>query len=406
MHLFINQRLIAARGEVASTLLACYDMRLMRGEYPYAVLLLQIDPASVDVNIHPQKQEVRFRDTERVRRCLGAAVREALAASTSTTYQSSVPTPTPAPPAPAATSSAPPPHQQRLDWKSASSSTSNPGSTWPVNRQAWQPDSRWDSGQSPRPPYQRERVPGDELFPEQEAAAPIPGESAAEPLYPRLPPVSSALREQTSDAVYMAHQEEMQQYNKLPRLRVIGQVGLTYMVTESPEGVYFVDIHAAAERITYERLRRQHRAGSLESQLLLTPEVVTLPHASTAALLEHTEQLAAWGFALEEWGAGLLRVRAIPATLALEELQAALLAIAGQLQGEAGGTPADWHEQALITLACHTSVRAGQALTLTELRGLLTQLDACEEPRTCPHGRPLLVHIPVDELEQRFGRRA
>jgi DNA mismatch repair protein MutL len=86
-------------------------------------------------------------------------------------------------------------------------------------------------------------------------------------------------------------------------------------------------------------------------------------------------------------------------------MQETLLALASHLEGDGGGSPEDWREQALITLACHTSVRAGQRLTLEELRGLLVQLDACDEPRTCPHGRPLLVHLPPAELEQRFGRR-
>jgi DNA mismatch repair protein MutL len=137
---------------------------------------------------------------------------------------------------------------------------------------------------------------------------------------------------------------------------------------------------------------------------LLLPLTVSLPPASAELLLRETEALAQWGFVLEEWGEGMLRVRAVPTTLPAEDLQAALSEIADHLAGHGGSTPSDWREEVLITLSCHTSVRAGQTLSFEEMRQLIRQLDACNSPRTCPHGRPTMIMLTPGQLERQFGR--
>jgi DNA mismatch repair protein MutL len=181
-------------------------------------------------------------------------------------------------------------------------------------------------------------------------------------------------------------------------------VGLTYIVAEAPEGMYLIDQHAAHERITYERLMGQHAGGSVESQGLLLPQTVPLAPAAAALLLGSPERLAEWGLSLEEWGEGVL-VRAVPATLPAEELPKALHELADHLAGRGGSTPHDWREAMLTTLSCHTSVRAGQALSLEEMRQLLRQLEQCVSPRTCPHGRPTMILLSPAQLERQFGRR-
>jgi DNA mismatch repair protein MutL len=169
--------------------------------------------------------------------------------------------------------------------------------------------------------------------------------------------------------------------------------------------MYMIDQHATHERIAYERLMAQRGTGPLDSQELLMAETVTLPADKAELLVGNAEQLAAWGFHLDAWGEGMVRVRAVPAMLALENLQNALLAIADHLAGEGGSTPDNWREAMLITLACHTSVRAGQNLSLDEMRDLLRQLEQCTNPHTCPHGRPLMILLTPGELERQFGRR-
>jgi DNA mismatch repair protein MutL len=192
---------------------------------------------------------------------------------------------------------------------------------------------------------------------------------------------------------------------KLPPLRIVGQVGMTYIVAESPEGMYMIDQHATHERIAYERLMAQRGSGPLDAQELLMAETVNLPSDKSELLLAHGDILAEWGFSLDAWGEGMVRVRAVPAILHRENLQTALLDIADRLAGEGGKTPVDWREELLITLACHSSVRAGQSLSLEEMRELLRQLERCENPRTCPHGRPTMVLLTPGELEKQFGRR-
>jgi DNA mismatch repair protein MutL len=186
---------------------------------------------------------------------------------------------------------------------------------------------------------------------------------------------------------------------------VVGQVGLTYIVAEAPEGMYLIDQHAAHERITYERLMGQHAGGAVESQGLLLPQSVPLAPAASALLLGNPERLAEWGFTLDAWGEGVL-VRAAPATLPAEQLSQALHELADHLGGRGGSTPLDWREAMLTTLSCHTSVRAGQPLSLDEIRHLLRQLEACHSPRTCPHGRPTMILMTPAQLERQFGRRA
>jgi DNA mismatch repair protein MutL len=181
---------------------------------------------------------------------------------------------------------------------------------------------------------------------------------------------------------------------------------LTYIIAEAPEGMYLIDQHAAHERITYERLMAQHGAGAVESQGLLLPRSLALPADAVELLLHNREHLAEWGFELDAWGEGMVRLRAVPATLPAEQIQSALLELVEHLAGRGGSTPVNWREAMLITLSCHTSVRAGQTLSTDEMRQLLRQLEHCVSPRTCPHGRPTMILMTPSQLERQFGRRA
>jgi DNA mismatch repair protein MutL len=190
----------------------------------------------------------------------------------------------------------------------------------------------------------------------------------------------------------------------MPPLRALAQLAQTYLLTEGPAGaLYLVDQHAAHERITYERLLAQESAGTIQSQALLLPQDIALPPGAQQALLAAQEELAAWGFALEETDGGVV-VLAVPASLALDELATTLTDLAGHLGGNGGHTPADRRDATLATLACHTSVRAGQALTMLEQQALIDQLADCQGPRTCPHGRSTLIVITKHQLERQFGR--
>ncbi len=381
MHLIVNRRVVQARGPLAAVVSEAYHTMLMKGRYPIVVLAVDVHPAAVDVNIHPTKAEVKFRDQQRVMSVIGRAVRDALVAGTGVVTWGDAASELP----------------RRFEVRPAPAPIAPPSSAWGVGDPVWTAQSRWDVGAPP---------PVTSLVPEPEAA-PLTPELAASPTSagvvdgdaPTLSTAPAAALPAPDPHPTPAHSSQ------LPPLRVIGQVGLTYIVAESPEGMYLIDQHAAHERITYERLMQQRGQGRIESQELLMPITVALPPAAAELLLHAGEQLREWGFSLDAWGEGMVRLRAAPPTLALEEAQQALLEIADYLNGQGGSTPDDWREAMLTTLACHTSVRAGRVLSVEEMRELLLALERCASPRTCPHGRPTMVLLTPSQLERQFGRR-
>jgi len=189
----------------------------------------------------------------------------------------------------------------------------------------------------------------------------------------------------------------------LPPLRILGQVLTTYIVAEGPDGMYVIDQHAAHERVVYERLLEQRGAHSPEVQGLLEPLTIELSPTEDAVLSGLADALATLGFALEPFGERTLLLRSIPASLADSDAAATLRGI---LQDLSQGVQGDTFERLAVSVACHAAVRGGQQLTPEEMRQLVRQLEECAQPRTCPHGRPTIVHFSVGQLEKLFGRRA
>ncbi|MCZ7538698.1 MAG: hypothetical protein M5U29_02000 [Anaerolineae bacterium] len=190
----------------------------------------------------------------------------------------------------------------------------------------------------------------------------------------------------------------------LPVLRVVGQVGAAYIVAEGPAGLYLVDQHAAHERILYEEFMARQAAMQPVAQQALPSTTVELP--ATAALLveENLATLEALGFVLEPFGAGTFRVRAVPALLAGHDPTEVLRGLVEDL--EAGAPPGEAALEArLVRRVCKAAaVKAGQLLSFAEMQTLIGQLERCESPHTCPHGRPTLLHISAGELTRLFGR--
>jgi len=188
-------------------------------------------------------------------------------------------------------------------------------------------------------------------------------------------------------------------------LRAVGQVGGTYLVAEGPDGLYLIDQHAAHERILFERLIQARQEASLESQSLLGLEPVQLNRSEAEQLALLQGSLANIGLLLEPFGGDSVRVRTIPALLAdLDPAEAVHTALGDFEEDE---TPlAGEVEARLAARVCkRAAIRAGQILSLAEQEALLRQLESCLSPRTCPHGRPTMIHISVQALERQFGRR-
>ncbi|MCS6802671.1 MAG: DNA mismatch repair endonuclease MutL [Chloroflexota bacterium] len=187
---------------------------------------------------------------------------------------------------------------------------------------------------------------------------------------------------------------------RLPALRLLGQVGLTYLIAEGPDGIYLVDQHAAHERILFERLLAAWERGAVERQGLLDPVVLDLSLEQLIAYERHADQLAALGLTVDRFGERSVVVRAAPASLAPGEVSGAVMDALTSLIGN----PAEWRDRIAASIACHSAIRAGQALSDAEMRALLSQLEETAAPKTCPHGRPTMMHLSATQLARLFGR--
>lgn len=190
----------------------------------------------------------------------------------------------------------------------------------------------------------------------------------------------------------------------LPVLRPLGQAGTTYIIAEGPTGLYLVDQHAAHERVVFERISAQRSTkNATPTQALLSPIAVDLTPTQQSLVSTYAEALKDYGFEIESFGPGDYLLRAAPPDLRREDPARALAELLDLLNRD--DAPADPNTRVAASMACHAAIRAGQALTTDEMRDLLRQLEACELPQTCPHGRPTMLHLSSDELARRFSRR-
>jgi DNA mismatch repair protein MutL len=190
---------------------------------------------------------------------------------------------------------------------------------------------------------------------------------------------------------------------RVPMLRVLGQVSATYIIAEGPDGLYLIDQHAAHERVMYEQIRGQMSAGQSEQQPYLDPLIVELDQHETAVMDRSLPELRQIGFDIETFGEQSYVIRAIPAIMANVDIRERIHLILREL-GE-GGVGDSWLDSVAISAACHTSIRAGQLMSIAEMRELVAQLERTEHPRACGHGRPTMLLMSQVDLEKQFSRR-
>jgi DNA mismatch repair protein MutL len=186
-------------------------------------------------------------------------------------------------------------------------------------------------------------------------------------------------------------------------LRLVGQVGIAYLVAEGPDGLYLVDQHAAHERVLFERFQAQR--GRMGSQALLEPVTVQLNPAQSELLQSQLPLLADLGFEIEPFGPATYKVRAVPSLLIGSDAETALRVVVEDFEEDE--TPLEKEREArLVARICkRAAVKAGQSLSPEEQSQLLRDLENCAAPRTCPHGRPTMIHLSIELLEKQFGRR-
>ena len=336
---------------LAHAVAEAYRAMLPGGRHPVAVIRLDVSPDDVDVNVHPTKAEVRLRNERLVYGLVQRAIREALTAQDRATL---------------------PQWAGRSPAPSHASSPSTSGAA---------------AGGRPASTGQR----ADAASPFGAALASAAGVARTEaPAEEEPPPLLP------DEAVHQGH------------LQVLGQIAKTYIVAVGGAGLYLIDQHSAHERVLYEQLLREAADPTAESgdrsrQLLLAPEVVALSPTQHAWLEEHGEVLAELGFGLEPFGDQSWLVRAVPATLAQRSHIGTISeVIDGALGREYGDGPVA--DRTRWSVACHGAVKAGDALTAAEMAEIIRQLEACDLGRTCPHGRPTMIHLSQDQLAREFGR--
>jgi DNA mismatch repair protein MutL len=322
-----------------TALLQAYHTLLMVGRYPLTALFLQIRPEEVDVNVHPAKAEVRFRNQDSIFSFVQRSVRKTLLAYS--------PVPNVAPSLWGTTRTIPPepPRHTGLDWEIGHDDQLS--------------------------------VSSESVFSDQSS----------------VPSQGSEIVNRKSEVA------------SIPLLRLIGQIGATYLVAEGPDGLYLIDQHAAHERVLFEKLMTQHTMKNIPSQALLTPAVVTLPPHSTNLLISNLPILQHLGFDVEEFGLNAFQVRAMPALFMGSDPSAALRALVEDFEEDEAPLQNELEARLAARVCKRMAVKAGQALSNEEQRALLSDLEACDSPRTCPHGRPTMIHLSVDMLERQFGRR-
>ena len=378
---FVNRRLLRDRAVLATFYRAVRE-EWRSDDFPALFLFLDLPPEELDVNVHPQKAEVRFRDPRLLDR-VAAALRQALARARG---EEAAPLRRPAADAPAVP----------FAWQ---------GLGGPPTPAAW---GGWrSSGGSPYPAI---RVPaGPRAMPDEiaEVGGEAPAVAAGAAAATEAPPPS-----RLATASYLPPERAVVPLSgrrgEARPFRLLGQYKGTLILLEGPDGLYLVDQHVAHERILYERLRRSLAAATPPSQVLLSPLLLDLSPAERLRLLELAPALEPCGFGFTVLSGQTLALTAVPAVLSAGEAESLLAALA---DGSPAGEPSDGGlgprvlDALAASLACKAAVKMHHPLSPPEMEALLTELFAADQPYACPHGRPIVLQMTDSDLERRFGRR-
>ena len=370
-HVFVNRRPVENRG-LNFALLEGYHTALMKGRYPVCCLFLEIDPAEVDVNIHPSKREVKFHRERTVRQLVTQALHETLLkfhAPTGNATSPGLPLPPPAAPSigrvPAGRETLAPP-MELVAPKTPGLPTEKPVDLTNFPKLS-KPLPNWPAFESPGP---------------SSSTAPVKTEN----LETRT----------SSDPVPLL---------RVP-LRLIGVVGKLYVVLESDRGLVLLDQHAAHERILFEQmLRRLEEQGNAMSQRLLLPETIELSAKDGNFLRQQLPSLMRLGVGLSEFGERTFLLDALPPFVKVPEPRRFVLELIDELKAAGQGVNSlRLGEHTVAKTVCRHAVKANDPLAHAELENLVDDLRHCSMPYTCPHGRPTLIEMNYRELEKKFGR--
>ncbi|WP_421591836.1 DNA mismatch repair endonuclease MutL [Shinella sp. M27] len=349
---FVNGRPVQDK-LIWSALRAAYAETIPHGRYPVAVLAIDIDPALVDVNVHPAKSDVRFRDPGLVRGLIIGAIREALARE-----------------------------------GDRASTTGASGLMRAFRPEAQRPTAPWTPSASPYRPFEAATA----------SAAPFRERQAGFAEF-----ASPSARSEPVFTPAGAREEEPPQNHPLGAARA--QLHENYIIAQTENGLVIVDQHAAHERLVFEAMRNALHARAVPAQALLIPEIVDLPEDDCDRLVAHADEFAKLGLGIERFGPGAIAVRETPAMLGEMDAAGLIRQLADELAewDTASGLKAKL-EYLAATMACHGSVRSGRRMRPEEMNALLRQMEATPGSGQCNHGRPTYIELKLSDIERLFGR--
>lgn len=433
-HLFVNRRPIDNRG-LNFALLEGYHTSLMKGRYPVCCLFIEIDPATVDVNIHPSKREVKFRDEAAVRRLVSRAVREALLMfhrTSSDPHSTAVPasgsgdSPLSAPPSANNTANrstagaVDTPNQPATDGDPLELRPADPQppESVPVEMTELLRPAGWirpgNTGLE-GPPTRSGPAPADAAEANANANPDADAGASAAPsieIDPReAQPVGGAAPASTPLQVTAPGGLRPAGGSPTPLLavplRIVGVVGKLYVVLESDRGLVLLDQHAAHERILYEQLLQRMEMNEAPSQRLLLPETVELSPRDAAFVRELLPSFSRMGVGLSEFGDRTFLLDALPPFVKAADARRFVIELIDELKASGADVNSlRLGEPTVAKTVCRHAVKANDTLRGPELEKLLADLRRCSMPYTCPHGRPTLIEMNFRELEKKFGRSA
>jgi len=367
-----------------------YHTALMKGQFPVTFLFLEMDPEAVDVNVHPAKREVRFRDPDGVKEAVANAVQKTLEADRKR-WSDAFQRPEKARVALESSSRIPiidttpaliPPSQQfslRRDWSEFNA-----------------------EGTSPAPFLERPTVERSSL--DSEPIEPTHGGSLAG----RSAPVFSSTRGDGDESDFQGTSPaSSDSHSRSPfDFRILGVLGKLYILMENADGLVLVDQHAAHERILFERLRKQMESAGVPIQRLLIPLTVSVTPKDYDWILTNAPTLEKMGFALEPFGDSTLKVDGIPPFFPTDDPGLAIRKLVDELRSITTSTSRlRMGEESIAKTVCRHAIKANDDLRLPEVENLIRDLLACDLPFCCPHGRPTMIQVGYGELEKKFGRK-
>jgi DNA mismatch repair protein MutL len=354
LYVFVNGRFVRDR-TIQHGIFAGYSQRLVKGQFPVAVIFIQVPFDQVDVNVHPTKNEVRFVKPQQVHEAVKGAVAQTL-------YDI-----------------------DRVNWR--------PTSEAQKTSQVVEPLKPFGSAISGQRSAWQVQIPQAET-------------SFSRPSASRQPPAASGqIHRQPPAAGSQIHQQPVSDSQGFSALTLVGQLHATYIVCESDAGLVLIDHHAAHERIVFEQLQRRADDQPAAAQKLVVPETLELNFEEAEILAQMIPDLKMLGLEIEPFGKNTFAIKAVPGLLAGRDLKPVITEIA-EKAAETGYSPGlkTALDQCRMVMACHGSLRAHQALTAEQIRQLLAQLDQCENPSHCPHGRPTWIRWDLATLEKLFKR--